>query len=112
MRLRHLFTPSFRNRLRLFFVVIVIVPMIVVALVLFQLVSRSEQSQTDAQLSAAQRVAQNLYRESADRADAAGRAMVEDDGLRRAIVNEPGEIEERLGAAARAAGARRALLEL
>jgi diguanylate cyclase (GGDEF)-like protein len=112
MRLRHLFTPSFRNRLRLFFVVIVIVPMIVVALVLFQLVSRSEQSQTDAQLGAAQRVAQNLYRESAVRADAAGRAMVDDDGLRRAIVEQPGEIEERLAAAARGAGVRRALLEL
>jgi diguanylate cyclase (GGDEF)-like protein len=112
MRLRHLFTPSFRNRLRLFFVVIVIIPMMAVALVLFQLVSRSEQSQTDAQLSEAQRVAQNLYRESAERADAAGTAMVGDDGLQRAIVQEPAVIEERLAEAARRAGARRALLEL
>ena len=112
MRLRHLFTPSFRNRLRLFFVVIVIIPMVAVALVLFQLVSRSDQSQTDAQLSEAQRVAQNLYRDSADRADAAGRAMVTDDGLQRAIVEEPEAIDERLAAAARAAGARQVLLEL
>ena len=51
MRLRNLFTPSFRNRLRLFFVVIVVIPMIAVALVLFQIVTRSEESQTDAQLS-------------------------------------------------------------
>jgi len=36
MRLRNLFTPSFRNRLRLFFVVIVVIPMIAVAAVLFQ----------------------------------------------------------------------------
>ena len=64
MRLRNLFTPSFRNRLRLFFVVIVILPMIAVGFVLFQLVSRSEQSQSDAQLSEAQRVAQNLYRDA------------------------------------------------
>ena len=112
MRLRHLFTPSFRNRLRLFFVVIVIIPMIAVALVLFQLVSRSEQSQTDAQLSLAQRVAQNLYRESADRADAAGRAMVADEGLQRAIADRPATVQQRLAAAARAAGARRVLLEL
>jgi len=32
-------TPSFRNRLRLFFVVIVVIPMVAVALVLFKLVS-------------------------------------------------------------------------
>ena len=57
MRLRNLFTPSFRNRLRLFFVVIVVIPMIAVAAVLFQIVTRSEESQTDAQLSEAQRVA-------------------------------------------------------
>jgi len=73
MRLRNLFTPSFRNRLRLFFVVIVVIPMIAVAAVLFQIVTRSEESQTDAQLSEAQRVATNLYRESAGRANAAGR---------------------------------------
>jgi len=41
MFIRHLFTPSFRNRLRLFFVVIVIIPMIAVAFVLFRLVSAS-----------------------------------------------------------------------
>src|SRR5829696_7645789 len=73
MRLRNLFTPSFRNRLRLFFVVIVVIPMIAVALVLFQIVTRSEESQTDAQLSEAQRVARNLFRESAERANAAAR---------------------------------------
>src|SRR5829696_4268739 len=73
MRLRNLFTPSFRNRLRLFFVVIVVIPMIAVALVLFQIVTRSEESQTDAQLSEAQRVARNLFRESAERANIAGR---------------------------------------
>ncbi|MGH2969195.1 MAG: HAMP domain-containing protein, partial [Solirubrobacteraceae bacterium] len=113
MRPRHLFTPSFRNRLRLFFVVIVIIPMIAVALVLFQLVARSEESQVDAQLSEAQRVAQNLYRESAEVADAAGRAIVDDDGLRRAIADKDDRaIQQRLAAAARQADARRVLLEL
>src|ERR671910_1909986 len=113
MRLRNLFTPSFRNRLRLFFVVIVIIPMIAVAVVLFQIVTRSEESQTDAQLSAAQRVAANLYRESSARANAAGRAIVRDEGLRTAIADEaPEAIQARLEAAARKAGARRVLLDL
>ena len=103
MRLRNLFTPSFRNRLRLFFVIIVVVPMIAVALVLFQIVTRSEESQTDAQLSEAQRVATNLYRASADRANAAGQEIVDDDGLREAIADgEPANgSRARLDAAAR-----------
>jgi len=112
MRLRHLFTPSFRNRLRLFFVVIVVIPMIAVAVVLFQLVSRTGQSQVDAQLSGAERVAGNQYRQSADRADVAGQAMVSDDGLRRAIAESPGAIEDSLAAAARKAGGQRVVLEL
>jgi len=113
MRLRNLFTPSFRNRLRLFFVVIVVIPMIAVAAVLFQIVTRSEESQTDAQLSEAQRVATNLYRESAGRANAAGRQIVADEQLREAIADkDPDRIEARLSDAARKAGARRVLLQL
>jgi len=113
MRLRNLFTPSFRNRLRLFFVVIVVIPMIAVAAVLFQIVTRSEESQTDAQLSEAQRVATNLYRESAARANAAGRQIVADEQLREAIADkDPDRIEARLTDAARKAGARRVLLQL
>ena len=113
MRLRNLFTPSFRNRLRLFFLLIVVIPMIAVALVLFQIVTRSEESQTDAQLSEAQRVATNLYRDSATRANAAGRQIVADSGLREAIADEnPERIQSRLDAAARRAKARRVLLML
>ena len=113
MRLRNLFTPSFRNRLRLFFVVIVVIPMIAVAAVLFQIVTRSEESQTDAQLSEAQRVATNLYRESAGRANAAGREIVADERLREAVADgDPDRIEARLDDAARKAGARRVLLQL
>ena len=113
MRLRNLFTPSFRNRLRLFFLVIVVVPMIAVALVLFQIVTRSEESQTDAQLSEAQRVAQNLYRESASRANTAGRKIVDDNALQEAIAGgDPARIKAQLDAAARGAKARRVLLDL
>src|SRR3954469_8650023 len=101
MAARTPFTPSFRNRLRLFFVVIVIVPMVAVALVLSQIVSRSEETQTAAHLSGAQAVPTNLYRDSAKRSDAAGRAIVADEGLREAIADgKPGAIQKRLDAAA------------
>jgi diguanylate cyclase (GGDEF)-like protein len=113
MAIRHLFTPSFRNRLRLFFVVIVIIPMIAVGFVLFQLVSRSEQSQVDAQLGEAQRVAQNLYRDSATEAGDAGQAIAADVPLGRAIAKkDPTAIQARLDLASRRVGARRVLLEL
>src|SRR4051794_4199352 len=113
MRLRNLFEPSFRNRLRLFFVVIVIIPMIAVAFVLFRLVSASEHSQNDAQLSEAQRVALNLYRASANLADAAGQTIVADAPLRQAIADkDDAAIQARLVDAARKARARRVLLAL
>jgi diguanylate cyclase (GGDEF)-like protein len=56
-------TPSFRSRLRLFFVVIVVVPMITMAVVLFQLIVASERSQTDARLAQSQTVSQEVIRE-------------------------------------------------
>jgi len=56
MRFRQFRTPTFRARLRLFFVVIVIVPMITMAVVVFQLFVESERSQTDARLAEAQTV--------------------------------------------------------
>ena len=111
---RNLFTPSFRNRLRLFFVVIVILPMIAVGFVLFQLVSRSEQSQSDAQLSEAQRVAQNLYRERGDarrhrrRADRRRRGAARGRSPTRTRARSPPGSAD----AARKAGARRVLLDL
>ena len=99
--MRNLFTPSFRNRLRLFFVVIVIIPMIAVAFVLFRLVSESETSQTDAQLSEAQQVAQNLYRTSSEEADRAGEDIVREPGLGSAIANRDRGAIQRLFAEVR-----------
>jgi diguanylate cyclase (GGDEF)-like protein len=69
-------TPSFRSRLRLFFVVIVVVPMITMAVVLFQLIVASERSQTDARLAEAQTVSQQIIRE---------------------LETEAGEVAERIG---------------
>ena len=113
MRPSNPFTPSFRNRLRLFFVVIVIIPMIAVAFVLFRLVAASQHSRGDAKVAEAQTVGMNLYRESADAAQAAGRAIVADPQLRVAIADkDDSAIQRQLAKAARAANARRVLLEL
>ncbi|MEA2480328.1 MAG: hypothetical protein QOJ07_2250, partial [Thermoleophilaceae bacterium] len=55
---------SFRARLFLFFVIIVVVPMIAVALVLFSLTKDSETGKADAQIAQGLRVAFNQYRDA------------------------------------------------
>src|SRR4051794_33423327 len=113
MRFRQFFTPSFRNRLRLFFVVIVVIPMVAVALVLFRLVTASEVGQTDAQLGEAQRVALNQYRSLSRDADAAGQEIARDQDLAAAIRDrDEGRIQSQLEQAASDAGAKKVLLEL
>ena len=57
---------SFRNRLTLFFVAIVIVPMVSVAFVLFSLISDNEKGKADAELRAQQPAARNVYRRDVD----------------------------------------------
>jgi diguanylate cyclase (GGDEF)-like protein len=54
---------SFRNRLGLFFVLIVIVPMVAVAVLLFSLLADSEQSVGDANIGARQELAENFFLE-------------------------------------------------
>jgi diguanylate cyclase (GGDEF)-like protein len=76
---------SFRNRLTLFFIVIVIVPMVAVALVLFRLVSDAEKGKSDARLVQAQRAAQGLFREFQDRAGDLVSAIGGDNELAAAI---------------------------
>ena len=61
---------SFRNRLTLFFVVIVVVPMIAVALLLFRLIADSEAGKADAGVATAERSAVGLYRLYASSASA------------------------------------------
>jgi diguanylate cyclase (GGDEF)-like protein len=111
MRPRPALTPSFRNRLRLFFLIIVIVPMVAVALVLFQLVSRSEDARIDAQLSQAQNSAQGLYTAEQRRATAATQAMGQDGELAMAIHDrDASRIQQRLRELASNADVREALL--
>jgi diguanylate cyclase (GGDEF)-like protein len=85
MGFKQLLTPSFRARLRLFFVVIVVVPMIVMAVVLFELIVASENSQTDARLSESQTVARGIYADEQARAGDAADAIGGDQRLSDAL---------------------------
>src|SRR3954454_22262332 len=62
---------SFRSRLTLFFVAIVIVPMLVVTVALFRLISDNEHGQADARVAQGQTAAIGLYRRAAERAGVA-----------------------------------------
>ena len=59
---------SFRNRLTLFFVAIVILPMVSMAFVLFRLLSDNERGKADARIAARQQTARNLFAEDQERA--------------------------------------------
>ena len=76
---------SFRGRLRLFFVLLVIVPMIALAVVLFTLTSRSETGKADAGISAGTRTAFGVYEEAARRAAPALHDVASDRRLRAAL---------------------------
>jgi len=61
---------SFRGRLRLFFALIVIVPMVALGIVLFTLTERTETGKADAGIATATRAAVGVYREDVVRAPA------------------------------------------
>src|SRR5918999_680712 len=86
---------SFRGRLRLFFVLLVIVPMIALAVVLFTLTSRSETGKADAGISAGIRAAFGVYEEAAARAEATLREVASVRRLRVAL-NWGGGVKARL----------------
>jgi diguanylate cyclase (GGDEF)-like protein len=69
---------SFRNRLRLFFVMIVVAPMLAVAAVFYVLIFSSESGKADAKVSAQSDVAMAMYDDAHRRALVAGRAIVND----------------------------------
>lgn len=80
-----MFFKSFRARLRWFFVVIVLLPIIMVTVVLFRLVAESEEGRGDARLAQAQTAASSLYRETEARSAAAGRRIATAPALAQAI---------------------------
>src|SRR4051794_1686242 len=97
---------SFRNRLTVFFIVLVILPMVVVAAVGFVLASDSEQGKTDARLSEAQRAGSGLFREFQDRAQASAGVIGHDTQLSAAIhAGKRAAIQKRLNALAGGVGA-------
>jgi hypothetical protein len=88
---------SFRGRLRLFFALIVIVPMIALGIVLFALTARSETGKADAGIAAGTRAAVGIYREEMERARPALRRIARDERLQRAIASgRAGAAERRL----------------
>src|SRR5215213_7825635 len=86
---------DFRARLRLFFVLLVIVPMIALAIVLFTLTGRSETGKADAGISAGTRTAFSIYEERAAEARPAVHAVAADPQLTEALASGTG-IEQRL----------------
>jgi diguanylate cyclase (GGDEF)-like protein len=86
---------DFRARLRLFFVLLVIMPMIALAIVLFTLTSRSETGKADAGISAGTRTAFAVYEEAAAAAGPAVRAVAADPQLTTALASGRG-VRQRL----------------
>ncbi|HEV2061126.1 MAG TPA: GGDEF domain-containing protein [Solirubrobacteraceae bacterium] len=79
---------SFRTRLVLFFVVIVVVPMLAVAVMLFGLIGQSENGKSDAAIAARHDVAQQLLREQRDLARVAVAGKIASDRvLRSSLAN-------------------------
>ena len=81
---------SFRGRLRLFFALIVIVPMIALGIVLFALTARTETGKADAGIGTAARTALAVHRERAAAARPALRRIAADPRLQRAVVRDRG----------------------
>ncbi|HMJ97439.1 MAG TPA: diguanylate cyclase [Thermoleophilaceae bacterium] len=79
---------SFRGRLRLFFALIVIVPMIALGAVLFALTARTETGKADAGIGTAARTAIAVHREGTTAARPALRRVAADPRLQRALVRD------------------------
>ena len=76
---------SFRSRLTLFFVAIVIVPMLVVTVALFRLISDNEHGQADARVAQAQTAAIGLYGREVERAGIAAGRIARDPAMSAAL---------------------------
>src|SRR5687767_9867039 len=88
---------SFRGRLLVFFTIIVVIPMIAVAIVLFSLTADSEHGKADARLAGALGSALNFYAGSQQEARGALRRVARDDTLRAALrARDRDAIERRL----------------
>src|ERR1700742_3183762 len=92
-----LLQPSFRGRLRLFFAVIVIVPMIAVGAVLFRLLDAGDNFKLDSRLTQASTGARNLYAQRREEARSALTKIQADVPLATAIrERKPAVAQQRL----------------
>jgi diguanylate cyclase (GGDEF)-like protein len=78
---------TFRGRLRLFFALIVIVPMVALGIVLFRIAATSEEGKADAGIATALDTALGVYGEEADAAEPLLRRVADDRQLRAAIAD-------------------------
>jgi diguanylate cyclase (GGDEF)-like protein len=103
-----LLQPTFRGRLRLFFAVIVIVPMIAVAAVLFQLLDATDNSKLDSKIAQAQVGATNLFSAKRGQAMTAARRAQDNVGLSSALHNrDAAAVRRQLEGLSRTIGAQR-----
>jgi diguanylate cyclase (GGDEF)-like protein len=90
-----LLQPSFRGRLRLFFAVIVVVPMIAAGVALFFLLDAGDNSKFNSSLGTSQTVAQHLFQEARARAMATSEKLQSDIALATAIKSGDGAAIQR-----------------
>jgi diguanylate cyclase (GGDEF)-like protein len=76
---------SFRNRLTLFFVLIVIVPMVSVAVVLFRLIDDNETGKADSRVAEALTVGQSVFKDDRAQATLAARRIAADQPIEQAL---------------------------
>jgi diguanylate cyclase (GGDEF)-like protein len=102
---------SFRTRLRLFFVLIVIVPMVAVTIIVFRLIQESERGQADARIAARQEAALSLYYDDRDQADKLASTLGQDPGLAAALRRgDRAALASAVARLQRSSGAKRVLL--
>jgi diguanylate cyclase (GGDEF)-like protein len=94
---------SFRSRLRLFFALIVIVPMVALAIVVFLLTERSETGKVDAGVATGVRAAFGAYAQAADATAPTVREVASDPGLHAALGSRR-RLKQRMDELARESG--------
>jgi diguanylate cyclase (GGDEF)-like protein len=89
---------SFRGRLTLFFVLIVIIPMVSVTVVIFSLIANNEHAKANAAIAARLQAARNLAKEATTEADVAAHAVAADVRLSTALRAGDGKAVQRRAA--------------
>jgi len=103
---------SFRGRLALFFVLIVVIPIAAIALLVFDVSRESQSANADASLSTGVSTALSVYERDVEAAGDAVTELLEDQGIAAALqTGDPRQIESAAGAAGGDAGIERLSVE-